>query len=231
MHPQKPLILIAMVWGILAAAGLAAGNPVPWIGPAAAAPAKAAAAGHPGVVPQALAVYRSPYGTPMYLRGALGPIQSADPVAAAAPFLKANRGLLKLRDEGNDFSLRSVDRDELGLAHVKFQHTYRGIPVWPEEVIVHVNPLGQVYCCNGIFRESPCPTSADGDGGRGLGHRRGGPPVPGGPGVRRAAGGLQLPHRRAPAGLGSRAGTRGPRSRTRCPTTTGSSWTPGRGRS
>lgn len=157
MHPQRPLILAVLVWGILAAAGLGAGAPVPWSGSSAAGLAKATAAGLSGAVPQALAVAKSPYGTPTYLRGALGTIQSPDPVTAAGLFLKTNRSLLKLQDEGNDFRLRSVDPDELGLTHVKFQHTYLGIPVWPEEVIVHVNPLGQVYCCNGNFRDISLP--------------------------------------------------------------------------
>jgi len=104
------------------------------------------------MVPQSITSAKSTYGTPMYLRGALGAITAEDPVAAAISFLKTFRGLLKLEDVENDFQLLTTSRDDLGMSHVKFQHVYRGIPVWPEEVIVHVNTLGQVYCFNGIYQ-------------------------------------------------------------------------------
>ncbi len=104
------------------------------------------------LVPQSITAAKSAYGTPMYLRGALGAITTEDPVAAATSFLKTFRGLLKLEDVDNDFQLLTTSRDDLGMSHVKFQHVYSGIPVWPEQVIVHVNTLGQVYCFNGIYQ-------------------------------------------------------------------------------
>ncbi|NLI48094.1 MAG: peptidase M4 family protein [Acidobacteria bacterium] len=104
------------------------------------------------LIPQSITSAKSAYSTPMYLRGALGAITTEDPVAAATSFLKTFRCLLKLEDGDNDFQLLTASRDDLGMAHVKFQHVYSGIPVWPEQVIVHVNTLGQVYCFNGIYQ-------------------------------------------------------------------------------
>jgi bacillolysin len=36
--------------------------------------------------------------------------------------------------------LRSIERDELGMLHVRFQQRSGGLPLWAEEVIVHLNP-------------------------------------------------------------------------------------------
>ncbi len=98
-------------------------------------------------------VWESRYGTPGFVRGALTEASEERPEAIAARFLAQNRPLLKLSRSGNDFSLLRTERDDSGNAHVRFLHRYRGLPVWPEDVIVHVDPQGAVYCFNGNYRE------------------------------------------------------------------------------
>lgn len=122
-------------------------------------PAPAMNGPSPAVASPALEAVESVHGTPAFLRGALGCPGGADPALGARRFLDANRALLRLQNPDNDFALKTVSTDGLGLSHVKFGHTWRGIPVWPEEVIVHLNPQGFVYCFNGDFREIALDTA------------------------------------------------------------------------
>ncbi|PPD47259.1 MAG: hypothetical protein CTY13_05905 [Methylobacter sp.] len=40
-------------------------------------------------------------------------------------------------DENHSFQFQSVDQDQLGQTHVRFQQLYRGIRIWGGEVITH----------------------------------------------------------------------------------------------
>ena len=112
---------------------------------------------HAGSEVAGVAIWESRFGTPSFIRGILTEAAEEQPEVIAGRFLAQNRALLKLNDQRNDFSLFRTDRDEPGLSHVRFMHRYQGIPVWPEDVIVHVNPLGNVYCFNGTYQEISLP--------------------------------------------------------------------------
>ncbi len=75
--------------------------------------------------------------------------------ATARNFLRSNRDLLRIDDPDNEWALQKQERDELGHDHLKFEQIYRGIPVWPTGLGVHVGGDGAVYLVDGAYIATP----------------------------------------------------------------------------
>ncbi len=103
-------------------------------------------------------------GTPMQIRGErlqerVEVVQSSggtdSATATARAFLRANRQILGLADPDSEMESRKPVDDGLGYRHVKFAQRYRGLSVWPAELIVHLDARGDVYLLNGSFVFTP----------------------------------------------------------------------------
>jgi bacillolysin len=106
-------------------------------------------------------------GTVMQIRGgqlqprAGGLAQAAGPGNAertAREFLRANRELMRLDDPDAELKLESSERDETGAAHLKFSQWFRGVPVWPSGLSVHLDPQGNVESVDGAYAPTPVGT-------------------------------------------------------------------------
>jgi hypothetical protein len=89
--------------------------------------------------------FRADAGTPRLVRGGVLHAAAAGTGArrdenTAREFLRSQRTLLRLDDPDVELSLERLDRDELGRCHVRFAQTQAGIPVWPANLIVHLDP-------------------------------------------------------------------------------------------
>lgn len=76
-------------------------------------------------------------------------------IDTARAFLHAHHTLLRLDDTENELRVLRREADDLGYQHVRFTQTYQGLPVWPAELIVHINPAGQADLLNGAFVPTP----------------------------------------------------------------------------
>lgn len=100
-------------------------------------------------------------GTPMQIRVPLEhatrriPHATRNPEQAAATFLRRYRGLLHVDDPDTELELRSHERDQLGRHHLRYAQTYQGLPVWPAELIVHLDRNGNVDLMDGAFVATP----------------------------------------------------------------------------
>lgn len=101
-------------------------------------------------------------GTPMQIRGERLQRAVADHSAAGEPdlatartFLRAHRDLLLLEEPDQELALAGRLQDELGLRHLKFEQRLRGLPVWPAEVILHLDAGGNVYLLDGAYVPTP----------------------------------------------------------------------------
>jgi vibriolysin len=92
-------------------------------------------------------------GMPSFVSGQLGSLGAGARDVASKNFLKAQTSLLRLNGS-DDFSLLSSRTDELGQTHVRFQQTFRGLPVMGAEYIVHSDKRGAVTAMNGRFAPS-----------------------------------------------------------------------------
>ena len=103
-------------------------------------------------------VLRPLAGTPRQIKGAV--LQSAQagsdpPLTTARTFLRTNCDLLRLNDPNAELVLTRRHTDKLGRTHLRFRQQYQGLPVWPADIIVHLNPAGQVDVMNGAFVPTP----------------------------------------------------------------------------
>ncbi|MGE5275513.1 MAG: M4 family metallopeptidase [Acidobacteriota bacterium] len=107
-------------------------------------------------------VARPGVGTPAQLAGSRlqERVSSADAgedpdLATARAFLRVNRALLGLRDPDGELALTGRLPDALGDRHLKFEQRWRGLPVWPDELIVHLDRNGDVYLLDGAYVRTP----------------------------------------------------------------------------
>ena len=107
-------------------------------------------------------VVRPLAGTPRQIKGEVlqraqyGFSTGSDPqLTTARTFLRTNCDLLRLDDPHAELVLVHRHTDELGRTHLRFQQEYRGVPVWPADVIVHLSPEGHVDVMNGAFVPTP----------------------------------------------------------------------------
>lgn len=118
-------------------------------------------AASPDVSVDATVKIRPGVGTPMQIRGtrlqrATADFQTAEPgLATARTFLRSNRELLLLQDPDKELALAGRLQDELGFQHLKFEQRFQGLPVWPSEVILHLDGEGSVYLLDGAYVPTP----------------------------------------------------------------------------
>ncbi|MBN1998670.1 M4 family metallopeptidase [candidate division KSB1 bacterium] len=94
------------------------------------------------------------------------PIQSAVQTAQEQRDLRLAQNWLetfsediKINQPSAELSLSRYENDFLGKRHLRFQQSFKRIPVWANELYVHIDAEDQVYAVNG--RYAPTPTGID----------------------------------------------------------------------
>ena len=78
--------------------------------------------------------------------------EQGNPEAIARGFLDQNRALFGLKNAADELRLLRIEPDaQLHYAHVRLDQVYHGIPVFGKQLIVHIDPRGQVVAVNGHF--------------------------------------------------------------------------------
>jgi Zn-dependent metalloprotease len=79
-------------------------------------------------------------------------IERGNPTATAFGFLDRNRPLFGLRSAAEELSLLRIEADkQLGHNHVRLNQVYRGLPVFGQQLTVHLDPDGAIIGVNGTF--------------------------------------------------------------------------------
>ncbi len=78
---------------------------------------------------------------------------------AAKKFLSQNRVLLKMDDPSAEVKLTRENTEANGHSHVRFQQTYKGIPLYGKELLVHMDSQRAVTLLQG--RHEPTPSALD----------------------------------------------------------------------
>lgn len=107
-------------------------------------------------------------GTPRQIKGAILQRAVVDVkgsedagVQTARMFLRTNGALLGIDDPDAEMSLAKLHRCQLGREHLRFSQEYRGIPVWPSDLIVHLDNEGNVDLMDGVFVRTPRTVSTE----------------------------------------------------------------------
>ena len=90
-------------------------------------------------------------GTPRFISGKLSKPLKGEPLDMAYTFLDSIKELYHVDKVKRSFRLKRVDQDELGMKHVRLTHLCNDIPVWGDEIIVHIDKTGVVRSVNGQF--------------------------------------------------------------------------------
>ena len=80
-------------------------------------------------------------------------LTSKDAETVALNFLEMHKPLLKVTSPQTEFAVKSFEKDELGMTHVKMMQTYMGKTVWGKEIMVHFGPNGSSV--NGRWAVTP----------------------------------------------------------------------------
>lgn len=102
-------------------------------------------------------------GTPSFLRVDGGTVKPRKGPGArlratardiAVGFLDENRALLKLADPASELQMVTEFGDAQNKQHFRFQQFFKGVPVWGQQLGVHVSNTG-VYLLHGRFQPTP----------------------------------------------------------------------------
>lgn len=97
------------------------------------------------------------YSTPEWIQGPLvdlAKVKTKNRVDSVLQFIAANPDLFKLQDPVKELELLSSHTDELGFQHLRFSRQYNKIPIWNDDLIVHINKQNQLYLINGRYHGS-----------------------------------------------------------------------------
>ena len=85
----------------------------------------------------------------------------ADPrEATAQTFLRRYHAHLKLNDPDRELSLIRADDDDLGQRHYRYAQQHAGLPVWPANLLVHLDSAGNVDSLDGSYIPTPATLDA-----------------------------------------------------------------------
>ncbi|RPH99940.1 MAG: hypothetical protein EHM72_10595 [Calditrichaeota bacterium] len=68
--------------------------------------------------------------------------------------IQSKKELFKLEAPAKELSLNKSDVDQLGFRHVTFSRVHKGVPLWAEELKLHVNQQQELYLIQGQYSPS-----------------------------------------------------------------------------
>jgi Zn-dependent metalloprotease len=90
-------------------------------------------------------------GTPRQIAGKLSQPLKGDAKQMAFDFLTTIKDLYHVDNVKKSFRLKRIDHNQLGMKHVRLTHVANSVPVWGDEIIVHIDKSGVVRSVNGQF--------------------------------------------------------------------------------
>ncbi len=78
-----------------------------------------------------------------------------DTVATAREFLRDIQGILRIKDTDTEMKLCREESDNLNRKHILFSQIYKDLPVYPSELMIHLNSQGDVEMMDGAFVPTP----------------------------------------------------------------------------
>ncbi|QHS23334.1 peptidase M4 family protein [Virgibacillus sp. MSP4-1] len=98
---------------------------------------------------------------PLFVEEKLAEKQKGSSSQHALNYLAENEKKLGINNPKKNFKVKNVQKDQLGMTHVRFQQTEKDVPVEGTEIIVHFNKQNEVVAVNG--RHNKAVKNADVD--------------------------------------------------------------------
>ncbi len=91
-------------------------------------------------------------GVTCYVEGTLmKSVPNGEEVAAALSFFEANKGAYQMVQPSEEFKVKRIDNDQLGMTHVRFNQYYRGVHVVGGQLLAHFSADGDLRTVNGWY--------------------------------------------------------------------------------
>ncbi|HPM58869.1 MAG TPA: hypothetical protein PLN72_04755 [bacterium] len=100
--------------------------------------------------------------TPATVKGALadlGKVKKDKRAETLLLFLKENSDTFKIQAPELELKLLRSDEDELGFTHYRYARLIREVPVYGDELTLHINNKSQLYMVNGQYHPTQLPES------------------------------------------------------------------------
>lgn len=92
-------------------------------------------------------------GIPTHVEGDLTPAGSqGDEIDISYTFFEENKHLFKMENPRKELIRKKIKKDELGMTHVFFNQTYKGVMVYGGELIVHFTSQKRIKSVNGFYK-------------------------------------------------------------------------------
>ncbi|GAA0485161.1 M4 family metallopeptidase [Salinibacillus aidingensis] len=91
---------------------------------------------------------------PLFVEEKLAEKQKGSSSQHALNYLAENEKKLGIRNPKKNFKVKNVQKDKLGMTHVRFQQTEKDVPVEGTEIIVHFNKQNEVVAVNGHHNQA-----------------------------------------------------------------------------
>jgi bacillolysin len=97
------------------------------------------------------------FATPALVRGMLADLSKIKKEKRTKPlmqFIKENARLFKLNTPDQELRLLRSDGDDLGFTHYRYERLHKGVPIYSDELILHVNAKSQIFEVDGHYHPS-----------------------------------------------------------------------------
>lgn len=86
---------------------------------------------------------------PVFVKEKFGEKQVGSTAAHALDYLKKNEKQIGVANPDKNLKVKNIQKDSLGMKHIRFNQTVKGIPVEGAEVVVHYNKQDELVSVNG----------------------------------------------------------------------------------
>jgi thermolysin len=93
-----------------------------------------------------------PSGIPEFVSGTLSKSsQNGAEIATVMNYFEENRSVYRMKQPSSELDLKRIDEDQLGMTHLRFQQTYKGVRVFGRDMIAHFSDDGVLKTVNGFY--------------------------------------------------------------------------------
>lgn len=94
-------------------------------------------------------VWNETSSVPVFVKEKFGEKQVGSTAAHALDYLKKNEKQVGVAQPDKNLKVKNIQKDSLGMKHIRFNQTVKGIPVEGAEVVVHYNKQDELVSVNG----------------------------------------------------------------------------------
>lgn len=110
---------------------------------------------------QAIKAWNEKANVPLFVKERFSDKYSSSNSSEALNYLKKNEGKTGINNPDKNLKVKSVQKDKLGMTHVRFNQAVNGVSVEGSEVVVHFNKNNEVVSVNGRVNQTIADDAVD----------------------------------------------------------------------